>query len=69
MTGFIVLNDKASTREHILRGEHISAVEIRKQDREVTVHLIGGQTLALNTEESKELLHHFHKTHPHTHGQ
>ncbi len=64
MSGFILLNDKASTREHLIRGEHVSAVEVRKQDRAVTVYLVGGQTLQLSPEESREFLHHFHKMHP-----
>ncbi len=63
MAGFIQLHDPAHARQHLIRGEHVSAVEISKADGVVSVFLVGGQTLKLTQEEAKEFLHHFHRIH------
>ena len=50
---FLSLKDPATEDQLLLRNEHISAVEIKKEDRSVTVHLVGGRTLQLTQEQSK----------------
>ena len=52
----------------LIRNEHISAVEIKKEDQAVIVHLRGGQTLQLTHEQSRQFVHHI-KTHVHPPGQ
>ena len=42
----------------LIRNEHVSAVEIKKDDQSVTVHLLGGQTLHLTHEQSKQFVQH-----------
>jgi hypothetical protein len=54
---FLLLKDPATDDQLLLRNEHISAVEIKKEDRSVTVHLLGGQTLQLTQEQSKQFVH------------
>ena len=53
---FLLLKDPATEDQLLLRNEHISAVEIKKEDRSVTVHLVGGQTLQLTQEQSKQFV-------------
>jgi hypothetical protein len=61
---FLLLKDPATDDQLLLRNEHISAVEIKKEDRSVTVHLAGGQTLHLTQEQSRQFVHHV-KAHMH----
>ena len=42
----------------------LSAVEVKKEDQSVTIYLLGGQTLHLTHEQSKQFVHHV-KTHLH----
>ncbi len=51
----------------LIRNEHVSAVEIKKEDQSVTVHLLGGQTLHLAHEQSKQFVQHV-KGHMHPTG-
>ena len=48
----------------LIRNDHVSAVEIKKEDQSVTVHLLGGQTLHLTHEQSKQFVLHI-KNHLH----
>ena len=61
---FLLLKDPGTDEQLLLRNEHVSAVEIKKEDRSVTVHLVGGQTLHLSHEQSRQFVHHV-KTHMH----
>jgi hypothetical protein len=54
---FILLNDPASKRQQLVRTDHISAIQVSKSDRSITLLLIGGQELHLTKEESKQFLH------------
>ena len=51
----------------LIRNEHVSAVEIKKDDQSVTVHLLGGQTLRLTHEQSRQFVQHV-KAHMHPAG-
>jgi hypothetical protein len=62
---FALLNDSTAEVQTLVRNEHVSAVEIKKSDQAVVIHLLGGQTLHLNPEQSKQFVHHI-KTHMHT---
>jgi hypothetical protein len=55
---FLILKDTATEVQLMVRMEHISAAEIQKEDRSVTVFLAGGQELRLTQEQSKQFLHH-----------
>ena len=57
MAHYVLLNDPASHVQHLLRTDHISVMEIRKEDHIIKVSLVGGQELTLTHEESKQLLH------------
>ena len=61
---FALLKDPATEVQLLVRTEHVSAVEIKKEDQSVAVHLLGGQTLHLTHEQSKQYVHHI-KTHMH----
>ncbi len=61
---FALLRDPATDEQLLLRNDHVSAVEVKKGDESVTVHLVGGQTLHLTHEQSKQFVHHV-KTHMH----
>ena len=61
---FALLQDAATEMQLLVRNEHISAVEIKKIDQAVVLHLVGGQTLHLTQEQSKRFVHHV-KTHMH----
>jgi hypothetical protein len=54
---FILLNDTASKWQQLVRADHISAIQVSKSDRSITLLLIGGQELHLTKEESKQFLH------------
>jgi len=54
---FILLNDPASQRQQLVRADHISAIQVAKADRSITLVLQGGQELHLTHEESKQFLH------------
>jgi hypothetical protein len=54
---FILLNDPAGQRQQLIRADHISAIQVSKADRLVTVYLVGGQELHLTHEESKQFVH------------
>ena len=60
VTGFIFLNDPGSKRQWLLRGDHISAAEVRREDGIVLLHLLNGEELLLTHEESKQFVHHAH---------
>jgi hypothetical protein len=55
---FILLKDAATEVQLLIRSEHISAVEIKKEDQAVIVHLLGGQPLHLSHEQSRQFVHH-----------
>ena len=61
---FALLKDPESDEQLLIRNDHVSAVEVKKGDESVTVHLVGGQTLRLTHEQSKQFVHHV-KTHLH----
>jgi hypothetical protein len=61
---FALLHDTATEVQLMLRNDHVSAVEIKKEDQSVTVHLVGGQILHLTREQSKQYVHQI-KTHMH----
>ncbi len=61
---FILLKDSTTEVQLLIRNEHISAVEIKKEDQAVILHLLGGQTLALTHEQSRQFVHHI-KIHMH----
>lgn len=44
---FVLLNDPASQRQQLIRADHISAIQVSKADRTVTLLLTGGQELHL----------------------
>ena len=58
MTGFIRLNDPGSKRDWLIRGEHVSAAEVRRDDGIVLLHLLSGQEILLSHEESKQFVQH-----------
>jgi hypothetical protein len=55
---FALLNDPASDEQILIRNDHVSAVEVKKSDESVIVHLVGGQTLHLTHEQAKQFVHH-----------
>ena len=55
---FVLLKDAAADDQLLIRNDHISAVEVKKADESVTVHLVGGQTLHLTHEQAKQFVHH-----------
>ena len=61
---FALLRDPVSDEQILIRNDHVSAVEVKKEDESVTVHLVGGQTFHLTHEQSKQFVHHV-KTHLH----
>jgi hypothetical protein len=61
---FALLKDDASDDQLLIRNDHVSAVEIKKEDQAITLYLIGGQTLHLTHEQSKQFVYHV-KTHMH----
>jgi hypothetical protein len=61
---FAVVKDSATDVQLMVRNEHVSAVEIKKEDQSVSIHLMGGQTLHLTHEQSKQYVHHI-KSHMH----
>jgi hypothetical protein len=61
---FALLKDVAGDSQYLIRNDHVSAVEIRKGEESVTIHLIGGQTIHLTHEQSRQFVHHV-KTHMH----
>ncbi len=54
---FVLLNDPGSQRQQLIRADHISAIQVNKSDRAITLVLLGGQELHLTKEESKQFLH------------
>lgn len=61
---FVLLKDPPSDVQLLIRNDHISAVEVKKEDHSVTVYLLGGQVLNLTQEQSKQFVHHV-KAHLH----
>ena len=61
---FVLLKDPNSDVQHLIRNDHISAVEIHKADESVVLYLVGGQTIHLAHEPAKQLIQHV-KTHMH----
>ena len=61
---FALLKDAASDVQLLVRNDHVSAVEIKKEDQSITVYLVGGQTLHLTHEQSKQFVNHI-KSHLH----
>jgi hypothetical protein len=53
---FIQLHDPNGPGPWFIRPEHVSAIFLDKQDKRAKVHLLSGQDLALNPEESRQLL-------------
>jgi hypothetical protein len=62
---FALLKDSATEVQMLIRDEHVSAVAINTKDQSVTVYLVGGQTLQLTHDQSKQYVQHI-KTHVHT---
>jgi hypothetical protein len=58
------VRDPETDAQLLIRNDHVSAVEISKQDQAVTVYLAGGQTLQLTREQSRQYVHHI-KAHLH----
>jgi hypothetical protein len=58
MTNFILLNDPGSQRQWLIRGEHVCAAEVRREDGVVLLHLLNGQEVLLTHEESKQFVRH-----------
>ncbi len=54
---FALLKDGGSDTQMLVRYDHISAVEIKKEDHAVVIYLNGGQTLHLTHEQSKQFVH------------
>jgi hypothetical protein len=63
MLGFILLNDPASPRQWIIRGEHVCAAEARREDGAVTLCLLNGEKVHLTPEESRQFVRHTHPLH------
>ena len=61
---FALLKDSDADIQTLIRNDHVSAVEIKKEDQSITVHLLGGQTLHLTHEQSRQFIHHI-KAHMH----
>ena len=61
---FALLRDPAADVQTLIRNDHVSAVEIKKEDQSIVVHLLGGQTLHLTHEQSRQFIHHL-KAHMH----
>jgi hypothetical protein len=61
---FALLKDPATDVQVLIRNDHVSAVEVKTEDHAVIVYLVGGQTLHLSTEQSRQFIHHV-KTHMH----
>ena len=55
---FALLKDPATEVQLLVRNDHVSAVEIKKDDQSIAIHLVGGQTLHLTHEQSKQFVHH-----------
>jgi hypothetical protein len=55
---FALLKDTATEVQLLIRNEHVSAVEIRKDDQSLIVYLQGGQVLHLTHDQSKQYLSH-----------
>jgi hypothetical protein len=55
---YILLNDPGGQQQRLIRQDHISAVEVKKADRTVTLFLIGGKEIHLSHEESKQFMQH-----------
>jgi hypothetical protein len=65
---FILLNDPAAQRQQLIRADHITAIQVSKADRLITLLLLGGQELHLTHEESKQFRH-WTKSHMQTGAQ
>ena len=65
---FVLLNDPGSGRQQLIRADHISAIQVNKSDRAITLVMLGGQELHLTKEESKQFLH-WTKSHMQTGAQ
>jgi hypothetical protein len=61
---FALVKDPATEVQFLIRNDHISAVEVKKEDEAVVIYLLGGQTIHLTHEQSRQFLHHL-KTHMH----
>jgi hypothetical protein len=61
---YILLKDAESDAQLLLRNDHVSAAEVKKGDESVVLHLLGGQTIHLTHEQSRQFVHHV-KTHMH----
>ncbi len=61
---FALLKDSTNDTQLLVRDEHVSAVEVKKDDQSVAVYLVGGQVLHLTHEQSKQYVQHI-KAHMH----
>jgi hypothetical protein len=62
---FALLKDPATEVQLLIRNDHVSAVEISREGHHAAVvYLLGGQTLRLSHEQSKQFVQHI-KTHMH----
>src|SRR5262249_46203849 len=55
---FVLLKDPNKDEQVLIRNDHISAVEGKKEDESVHVPLLGGQTLHLTHEQAKQFVYH-----------
>jgi hypothetical protein len=62
MIGFILLNDPKNEHQRIIRGEHVSAAESRREDGIVSLSMLSGERIVLTQEESRQFIQH---TQPH----
>jgi hypothetical protein len=60
---FALLKGPATEAQLLIRNDHVSAVELDKDDQSF-IHLLGGQTLHLSYEQSRQFVHHV-KAHLH----
>jgi hypothetical protein len=62
---FALLKDPTTDVQILVRNDHISAVEVKKDDQSVIIYLLGGQTMHLTHEQSAQFVRHV-KAHLHT---
>jgi hypothetical protein len=55
---FALLKDPTNDTQLLVRDDHVSAVEVKKDEQSVAVYLVGGQVLHLTHEQSKQYVQH-----------
>jgi hypothetical protein len=61
---FALLKDSTNDTQLLIRDDHVSAIEVKKDDQSVAVYLVGGEVLHLTHEQSKQYVQHI-KAHMH----